>query len=117
IHLTYTDNANILSEENLAPYDGLVLYANIDTIAPEHADALLQYVESGKGFIPLHSATYCFHNDARIVALMGAQFQRHGTSVFTTELAEESHPILDGFNPFSSWDETYVHHLHNQQNR
>ncbi len=117
IHLTYTDDVNILSEENLAQYDGLVLYANIDTIAPEHADALLQYVESGKGFIPLHSATFCFRNDARMVALMGAQFRRHGTGVFTTELAEESHPILEGFNPFSSWDETYVHHLHNQQNR
>jgi len=117
IHLTYTDDVNILSEENLTPYDGLVLYANIDTIEMESADALLQYVASGKGFIPLHSATFCFRNDARIIALMGAQFQRHGTGVFTTELAEEPHPILEGFNPFSSWDETYVHHLHHQQNR
>lgn len=117
IHLTYTDDVGVLSESNLAPFDGLVLYANIDTIEPQQADALLQFVESGKGFIPLHSATFCFRNDARIIALMGAQFQRHGTGVFTTELTEEPHPILEGFNPFSSWDETYVHQMHNQQNR
>jgi uncharacterized protein len=117
IHLTYTDDINILSQESLAQFDGLVLYANIDTISRQHADALLEYVASGKGFVPLHSATYCFRNDSRLVELMGAQFKRHGGGVFTTELADVEHPILEGYAPFSSWDETYVHHLHNERDR
>ncbi len=117
IHLSYTDDVNILDPERLAEFDGLVLYANIDTISTEHADSLLAYVASGKGFIPIHSATFCFRNDPRIVALMGAQFSRHGTGVFTTEQADVDHPILDGYSGFRSWDETYVHHRHNERDR
>jgi hypothetical protein len=42
--------------------------------------------------------------------MIGAQFQRHGTGVFRTEIAETDHPIMRGFGGFESWDETYVHH-------
>lgn len=117
IHLTYTEDMDVLSAERLAEYDGLVLYANIDEISPDQADALLDYVDSGKAFVPIHCATYCFRNDARIVALMGAQFQRHGTGVFEVQRSDEEHPILDGFYGFTSWDETYLHHLHNERDR
>lgn len=117
IHLTYTDDVTVLDPTRLAEFDGLVLYANIDTITKPQADALLNYVASGKGFVPLHCATYCFRNDPRVVALMGGQFKSHGVGVFTTERSEASHPILDGYLPFRSWDETYVHHLHNDRDR
>ncbi|MCA9054337.1 MAG: ThuA domain-containing protein, partial [Planctomycetaceae bacterium] len=118
IELTYVgDAAKALTEETLANYDGLLLYANIDAIEPSQADALLNYVSSGKGFIPLHCATYCFRNDERIVALMGGQFKRHGGEIFSTVIAEPSHSIMQGFGGFTSWDETYVHTLHNPQDR
>jgi putative membrane-bound dehydrogenase-like protein len=117
VHLTYTDDVNVLAADKLAQYDGVVLYANIDSITPAQADALLEYVASGKAFVPLHCATFCFRNDARIVALMGGQFKRHGGEVFGTELSGQSHPILEGYVPFRSWDETYVHHLHNDKDR
>lgn len=118
IRLTYVDvPEKVLTPENLAQYDGLLLYANIDRIEPAQADALLAFVEGGKGFIPLHCATYCFRNDDRIVALMGGQFKRHGGEVFSTVIAEPSHPVMAGFGGFSSWDETYVHTLHNPKDR
>lgn len=117
IHLTYTEDVNILSKDRLNEYDGLVLYANIDSIKPEQADALLEYVASGKAFVPIHCASYCFRNDPRIVALIGAQFRSHGAGEFETEQASQAHPILDGFGGFASWDETYLHHLHNEQDR
>jgi len=117
IHLTYTEDVGVLDTARLAEFDGLVVYANIDSITPSQADALLDFVASGHGFIPLHSATFCFRNDPRIVALMGAQFKQHGTGEFTTERATEPHPILEGFQGFRSWDETYVHHMHNERDR
>ena len=117
IDLTYTENMADLNPDTLGQYDGLVVYANIDSIADDQADALLNYVASGKGFIPLHCATFCFRNDPEIVDLMGAQFQRHGTGVMTTEPAAVDHPVMRGYETFSSWDETYVHHLHNETNR
>lgn len=117
IELTYTEDVDQLNRETLDQYDGLVVYANIDTITADQANALLSYVAAGKGFVPLHCATYCFRNDHRIVELMGAQFRQHGTGVMTTQSAGVEHPVVKGYETFSSWDETYVHHLHNETNR
>ncbi|TWT60865.1 PVC-type heme-binding CxxCH protein [Rubinisphaera italica] len=117
IKLEYTENIEALNNETLEEYDGLVLYANIDSISKEQADALLKYVTDGHGFIPLHCATFCFRNDPRMVALMGAQFMQHGTGIFKTVRDNVEHPVLDGFKSFTSWDETYLHHLHNTKNR
>ena len=117
IELKYTDRMEDLTAETLAGFDGLVLYANIDKIEDTQAKAVLDYVASGKGFIPLHCATFCWRNNAEMVKLMGAQFQRHGGQVFGTQIAEPTHPILKDFSGFTSWDETYIHHLHNEENR
>ena len=117
IEIVYTDRIKELNPTNLANFDALLLYANIDRIDPDAEKALLDYVNNGKGFVPIHCATYCFRNSEKIVALMGAQFRRHGTGVFRTEIVERSHPIMKGFGGFESWDETYVHHLHNEENR
>lgn len=117
IEMTYTDDMNSLSAKTLAGYDALVVFANIDEIAPEQAKALLDYVDSGKGFVPLHCASFCFRNNDDVVALIGAQFLRHGTGVFRTEIAAPDHPIMKGFRGFESWDETYVHNKHNDKAR
>lgn len=117
IVLQYTERMEDLNAKTLDGYDGLILYANIDTIAKAQADAVLAYVAQGHGFIPLHCATYCWRNDPRMVALMGGQFQRHGGQVFSVEVAEPKHPIMQGYESFTSWDETYIHHLHNEENR
>ncbi|MBC7817565.1 MAG: ThuA domain-containing protein [Planctomycetaceae bacterium] len=119
IELEYTDVVGDLNAEKLAKFDGLVLFANIDKIEDDQAKALLAYVASGKGFVPLHCASYCFRNNDDVVALMGAQFQRHGTGTFrvvTTE-AGKSHPLLKGYKGFESFDETYVHTKHNENDR
>ncbi len=117
IDMTYTDMVTDLNPQTLKDYDGLVLYANIDNIADDQAKALLDYVASGKGFIPLHCASFCFRNNDEVVALMGAQFLRHGTGTFRTIVTDSTHPIMKGYKPFESWDETYVHTKHNTKDR
>src|SRR4051812_9552361 len=52
IEVVYTDKLDDLNAKTLAEYDGLVVYANHTKIAPEQEKALLDYVASGKGFIP-----------------------------------------------------------------
>ena len=94
IELTYTERLADLNPANLAAYAGLVVYANIDEIGPAEESALLNYVADGGAFIPIHCASYCFRNSPRIVDLVGAQFKRHGTGTFATELAAPEHPIL-----------------------
>ena len=67
--------------------------------------------------MPLHCASYCFLNSPKYIALVGAQFQRHGTGEFDTKIVDPSHPIMKGFVPFRTWDETYVHTKHNEKDR
>ncbi|MGV3483883.1 MAG: PVC-type heme-binding CxxCH protein, partial [Planctomycetaceae bacterium] len=117
IELVYTDRADDLAQLSKDQYAALVVYANIDTITPEQAAGLLAYVRSGGGFVPLHCASFCFRNNDEVVALIGAQFMRHGTGVFRTISAEPSHPILQGLHDIESWDETYVHSKHNETDR
>lgn len=117
IDLTYSDVVSDLNPETLTAYDGLVLYANIDSISDDQANALLDFVASGKGFIPLHCASFCFRNNDDVVALIGGQFLRHGTGTFRTIVTQPEHPVMKGFKPFESWDETYVHTKHNEKDR
>ncbi|MBS0201764.1 MAG: ThuA domain-containing protein [Planctomycetes bacterium] len=117
IELVYTDVVADLNPATLKAYDGIVLYANIDSIADDQAKSLLDFVASGKGFIPLHCASFCFRNNDDVVALMGGQFLRHGTGTFRTIVTDPDHPVMRGFKSFESWDETYVHTKHNTNGR
>ncbi|MBL8830102.1 MAG: ThuA domain-containing protein, partial [Planctomycetaceae bacterium] len=120
IDLSYTEDlVTALQPAALDKFDGLLVYANIDKIEDNQATALLDYVARGKGFIPLHCASYCFRNNDDVVALIGAQFQKHGTGVFRTVLSDagKTHPLLKNFQSFESWDETYVHVKHNERDR
>lgn len=117
IELVYSDKPDDLVNLSRDQYSALVLYANIDAIESAQADGLLNYVRSGGGFVPLHCASFCFRNNDEVVALIGAQFLRHGTGVFRTITAEPSHPIMQGMRDIESWDETYVHSKHNEADR
>ncbi|HUY32528.1 MAG TPA: PVC-type heme-binding CxxCH protein [Pirellulales bacterium] len=117
IEITYTENLAELNPENLARYDALLLYANIERIEPREEKALLDYVSQGGGFVPIHCASYCFLNSPALVALVGAQFKSHGTGTFDTQVVDPGHPIMRGLEPFTTWDETYVHHQHNERDR
>jgi putative membrane-bound dehydrogenase-like protein len=117
IEVTYSENVGDLNAKTLSAYDGLIIYANTTEISPAQEQALLDYVAGGKGFVPLHCASYCFLNSSKYIELVGAQFLRHGTGVFRTTIAEPEHEILKGFRGFESWDETYVHTKHNEANR
>ena len=109
VNLSYTDNMADINAANLAQYDALMIYANTDLIEPAQEKAMLEYVRGGKGLVPLHCASYCFRNSMQYVALVGGQFKSHGTGVFKTEITDAAHPIMKGFTPFETWDETYVH--------
>ncbi|MFP6881537.1 MAG: PVC-type heme-binding CxxCH protein [Roseibacillus sp.] len=117
IFITYTENLEDLNPENLARYDGLMVYANIGGLSQRQEQAVLDYVASGKGYIPVHCASACFGNNPKMVELLGGQFKSHGTGTFRTRIVKPDHPVTKGFEGFESWDETYVHHRHNEKDR
>ena len=116
-NFSYTTDPAALNAANLAKYDALMIYANHTKIAPEQEKALLDFVAGGKAFLPIHSASFCFQNSEPYIALVGAQFQKHGTGEFTAEITQPNHPVMAGMKPFQVWDETYVHTKINPDDR
>jgi type 1 glutamine amidotransferase len=117
IDLYYTDRVADLNPQTLSRYDCLLLYANIERIAPEQERALLDYVAAGHGFVPVHCASFCFQNSPELTALTGARFKSHGVGKFAETFAAAEHPLLKGLRPIESVDESYVHEMHNEKER
>ena len=118
IQLTHVDTpAEALVADKLQYYDGLVVYGNHMTITPEQEQALVDFVEGGKGLVAIHSASYMFIKSDRYIPMVGGQFLRHGAGEFAAEIVQPNHPAMQGLEPFTTWDETYVHTRHNTENR
>ncbi len=99
VKITYTEDLSDLNPATLAQYDALMIYANTEQIEPEQEKALLDYVEGGGGFAPIHCASYCFLNSPKYIALVGAQFKSHGTGEFDVKDVAPTDPILKGLDP------------------
>ena len=110
INISYTTDPDDLNTANLSHYDGLIVYANHDSISASQEAALLAYVKSGKGFIPLHSASFCFRNSPEVVDLIGGQFKSHRYDSFPAVITQPEHPVMKSVPSFVTKDETYVHH-------
>ena len=117
IYVHYTEDPHDLNPQTLARFGALMLYADIEQITPEQEQALIGFVEGGKGFVGLHSASHCFRNSPSFAALVGAQFKSHGMEKFRTRIAVPDHPVMKGFPGFESEDETYVHEHHDADSR
>ncbi len=117
IDVTYTEAMADLNPTTLAKYDVLLIYANTEKIEPDQEKALVDYVEGGRGFAPLHCASFCFLNSPKYVALVGAQFKSHGTGEFDVKDLDPADPITKGLGAFRTWDETYTHTKFNETDR
>jgi len=68
IELKYTETLSDINADNLKGFAGLMIFANIERIAPEADKALLEYVEYGSGLSPVHCASFCFLNPEKYAA-------------------------------------------------
>jgi putative membrane-bound dehydrogenase-like protein len=109
INITYTTDTNDLNKANLDKYDGLVIYANYDRISADKEKVIKDFVEGGKGLIPIHSASATFINSSWYIQAIGGQFKSHETGHFTAKNVNKNHPVMDDVSEFETWDETYVH--------
>ncbi|GAB2593254.1 PVC-type heme-binding CxxCH protein [Spirosoma areae] len=118
INITYTDKLEDLNADNLNKFDGLLIFANWDSIPKPQEKALLDYVSSGHGLIPVHCASYCFRNSAEYVdKVVGGQFWRHRMDTIQTRFTQPGNSIVAGLPSFKAYDETYLHsHLQPDNN-
>jgi len=106
----HTDLEEALGDyDYLSKFDGVLLYANHDTITPKQFQNLTRFVEDGGGFIPVHCASACFNNEPRFANLVGGKFAHHKGKEFSTTIVAPNHPAMKDVKEFSAWDESYVH--------
>jgi type 1 glutamine amidotransferase len=77
VNFTYSETLDVLTPENLARYDVLLIFANHYTIDKEtQGKAMLEFARKGGGCVLLHCAAGCFRNSQfdEYVELLGAQF-------------------------------------------
>ncbi len=126
VNLEYTENLDDLNPAKLAQYDALAIYANWDKLGDPkkpgsqqaRESAIFDYVrKEGHGLVVLHCGSFCFRDSLAFVKMTGGQFSKHGTGDFETTITAPEHPIMKGFTPFKTWDETYVHTAHNDEGR
>ncbi len=108
IQLDYTENLADIATAHLSGYDAIFVYNNLDALPPGPSDAILAFVNGGKGFIGVHCGIIMAVNDPRFDTLFGGRFVTHDTAVFRTHILQPNHPAMKGVQTFDSWDETYV---------
>lgn len=117
----WEDDLARVTPELLGRYDAVAVYANF----PQHAAAPPDFLAAlgdfiavrGRGLVALHCASACFPDSPEWTRLIGARFDRHGGEVFTDAVVAPDHPLLRGWESFTSWDETYVHRGHSDAGR
>jgi len=117
VDLTYTQDLSDLNPDTLGRYDVLLLYANWTRISPAQEKALIDFVEGGHGLAVIHCGSYCFLNSPKITAMIGGRFKSHSTGTFKETIVKPDSVIENGLKPIESWDETYVHEMHNEKDR
>lgn len=109
INLVYLDNFTAITDSNLKSYDGVLVYTmHSDWGKGAEIGVIKRFVESGKGLIGLHTATY-FSTNTEWVALIGAAFEGHLTgNPILLETILPTHPAIYGApNTIPVIDETY----------
>lgn len=111
MNITYTATLKDINTSNLNKYDGLIIFANYDSIPAAQEKALINYISSGHGLIALHCASYCFRNSKELVKMMGGQFWRHTMDSIHIQNTLAQHPVLKDYQEIKTVDETYLHTL------
>lgn len=104
-------NASVFAGESLKRY-AAVIFANSNNDACENAEqraAFRKYIESGGGFIGIHSSTGSERNWPWFQQMQGAGFLRHPPlQTFTVKVADPAHPATAHLpSPWVWTDECY----------
>ena len=101
-----------ITRENLKQFDGIFFYTTGMLLpAGDPRDALMEFIQSGKGFVGAHSATDTFKKYDNYVKMINGTFAGHpwtagGTNGFTNH--EPTHPTVAMLGKEFMWkDEIY----------
>ncbi len=121
--VTVSQDPAMLSARELAKYDALVFYTTGELpIDARQKQDLLDFVEGGKGFVGVHSATDTFYQWPAYGRMLGGYFDKHPWhEEVTVKVEDREHPatrhlgerfdITDEIYQFKDWSRDDVHVL------
>jgi len=93
----------------LEPFDVIVFYHTVGSITAEQLRGLLSFVESGRGYVGIHSAADSFRDSPTYRAFVGGFFRTHPRyRQYQVSITEVEHPITEGLEEFFVTDEQYI---------
>lgn len=121
--VTVSQDPSLLTATGLAKYDALVFYTTGELpIDATQKQALLDFVEGGKGFVGVHSATDTFYEWPAYGRMLGGYFDKHPWhEEVTVRVEDRDHPatahlppafgLNDEIYQFRDWSRADVHVL------
>jgi len=110
----FSDQMTAFEKNNLKRFDGILLNntTQLKFENPEHRQALLEFVKSGKGLIGIHAATDNFPTWPEGARMIGGVFDGHpwtSNGLWAIKIDEPDHPLNQAFNKkaFLIKDEIY----------
>ena len=102
-----TTNAELFTEENLAPYGAVVFLNTTMNVLDHYQEAAFErYIQSGGGFVGVHSATDTEYSWKWYGKMVGAYFMSHpATQEATFMIEDKSHPATAFFED-EKWTRT-----------
>ena len=97
INLTYLEQpSEALDPRTLAQCYAVLMYGNWaqrGPMPPLQVKALVDFVERGGGFLPIHSASACYGKSEAFVKLVGGVFKSHGGTEFSPQTVNSTHEL------------------------
>lgn len=121
INVTVTDDKDVFSSPTLANHDVCVLGTGFtrserhddgsvtyhSELSTEQEDGLVNFVSSGKGLVGVHGTGWWI--GGRAADLLGGHANWHPPGLtFTVNVADSSHPVMQGIDDFEVDDEIYI---------
>lgn len=111
-----TDSPEFFTPENLDKFD-CIIFANTNNEAftsQRQRDAFKAYIQSGGGFVGIHSASGSERNWPWFHAMVGGKFVRHpALQPFAIKVVDPQHPATHFLGESWSWEDEcyYLNHL------
>ena len=94
---------------DLDAYDVIVFYHTVTSITDEQLLGLLKFVESGRGYVGVHSAADSFRDCPTYRAFVGGYFITHPQyRQYQVSVVDPEHPITKDLDEFCVTDEQYI---------
>jgi hypothetical protein len=112
------DVARLLTPEALQDVDAVFFANTTGELGAPALDALLAWINGGRGFLGAHSASDTYHGEPRYIEMLGAEFKTHGNQAeVDVRVDAPDHPATAGLGSrFTIFDEIY-HFTDNNRGR